>query len=441
MLYGERLSDLDELILRCRDKQAKQYITEAVDCYRVGAFRSCIVATWVALVFDFLHKLHELELTGDSKARQDLANFERIHKDGDLKASLEFERDILKLAKEEYELISDQEYADLERLHHDRNRCAHPSMNSSEDIYQPSAELARYHLRNAVIHFLQHPPVQGKAALDKLMQDIASEYFPKTIEGAIKSFSVGSLGRPREALIRNFVTVLLKQLILNDISEAEFERHIIALEAVRHMHRLFVEKVLDEKLNSLMQRLHDSQVSRALRFLVEIRDAWQYLKTDITNKLNNYVINMPARDSTPGIDNALNLSELKESAVSRIDSLSCEELCSVVKYKPRPEYVDKALQVYVDSNDWGQANSRTSLVTSLVEFLQECHIEQILRARMTKWAIKNSFSFKYIIYELEDSGRMSKEAIDEMRQRIKQEEEREIEDEVENEELVKPPEV
>ena len=52
----EAFIDLDELVVRCRDKQAKQFIKEAIACYKAGAYRSCIVATWNAVVFDFLHK-------------------------------------------------------------------------------------------------------------------------------------------------------------------------------------------------------------------------------------------------------------------------------------------------------------------------------------------------------------------------------------------------
>jgi hypothetical protein len=58
----ETFIDLDELILRCRDKASKKLIQEAVSCYRAGAYRSCIVSTWNAVVFDFLHKLRELDL-------------------------------------------------------------------------------------------------------------------------------------------------------------------------------------------------------------------------------------------------------------------------------------------------------------------------------------------------------------------------------------------
>lgn len=74
----ETFIDLDELIVRCRDKQAKKFIQEAVACYRSGAFRSCIVATWNAVVFDFLHKLRELELLGDGQASNLLKKFEKI---------------------------------------------------------------------------------------------------------------------------------------------------------------------------------------------------------------------------------------------------------------------------------------------------------------------------------------------------------------------------
>jgi hypothetical protein len=168
-MFGEHLVDLDELVLRCRDEQARRYIAEAVACYKVGAFRSTIVATWIAVIFDFIYKLRELELTGDAKAKQKLEEFEKIRRNNDITGALNFEKNILNLAKDEFQLLSPMEHADLSRLLSDRNRCAHPSMNSIEDTYQPSAELARYHLRNAVTCLLQRPPVQGKAAIEWLL--------------------------------------------------------------------------------------------------------------------------------------------------------------------------------------------------------------------------------------------------------------------------------
>ena len=72
----ERLVDLDELILRCRNERAKTYIAEAGACYRAGDFRAGMVTTWVAVVYDVLQKLDELALTGDKNAEAKRTEFE-----------------------------------------------------------------------------------------------------------------------------------------------------------------------------------------------------------------------------------------------------------------------------------------------------------------------------------------------------------------------------
>lgn len=63
------LADLDELVLRCKSAAAKAYINEATSCYFAGAYRSAIVATWIAVVYDFVDKLKDLELAGDANAK------------------------------------------------------------------------------------------------------------------------------------------------------------------------------------------------------------------------------------------------------------------------------------------------------------------------------------------------------------------------------------
>ncbi len=102
----ETFIDLDELIVSCRDKLAKKFIQEAVACYRAGAYRSCIVATWNAIVFDFLHKLRELELLGNGDATTILQKFETIRSGTKFKELWQFESDIPNLALTKFEFIS-----------------------------------------------------------------------------------------------------------------------------------------------------------------------------------------------------------------------------------------------------------------------------------------------------------------------------------------------
>jgi hypothetical protein len=171
-----------------------------------------------------MDKLRELAISGDKNASADVEELKTMHNSNDLKKSLKFERELLDRAKK-YELISDIEYSDLKRIQEDRNRCAHPSLVGEEDVYLPSAELARQHIHAAVIHLLRHPPAQGRYALERLVKDVESDYFPIDEKQARAWLQSGPLAKPRDSLIRNYVVVLLKKLIIekqSQISQVNF---------------------------------------------------------------------------------------------------------------------------------------------------------------------------------------------------------------------------
>ena len=68
-----------------------------------GAFRSSIVATWIAVVYDFLDKLRELEMNGDAAAKAKLQEFEGARASNNWKASLQFEARLLESAQNQFE--------------------------------------------------------------------------------------------------------------------------------------------------------------------------------------------------------------------------------------------------------------------------------------------------------------------------------------------------
>jgi hypothetical protein len=93
------LTDLDELTLRCRSEKAKVHLVEAVGCYRAGAYRASIVATWIAVAFDMIDKLGELALAGDPVARTHLEKVQSARASANLRAALDFEREIPQLVQ------------------------------------------------------------------------------------------------------------------------------------------------------------------------------------------------------------------------------------------------------------------------------------------------------------------------------------------------------
>lgn len=272
-----RMVDLDELVLCCRDEKAREYIREAVACYKSEAFRSAIVAAWIAVVFDILHKLRELDLTGDKNARKHLDDFEKIVAGGEskLKEALDFERGILDVAASDFELLTPNEKLDLARLQEDRNRCAHPSMQAMDTVYEPTAELARSHIRNAVEILLAREPVQGKAALARIWAEIKSEYFPTGTEEAVAHFRSGPLARARDSLVRNLVLSLVKAFVLDENAEGkQMQRAAAALGAVIALHRTRAEGTLSCDLPTILQRVSDDQIIRIISLARSCPPAW-----------------------------------------------------------------------------------------------------------------------------------------------------------------------
>src|SRR5579871_6047690 len=178
--------DLDDLVLECRSGNARRYVAEAISSYKAGAFRACIVMTWIAVVFDIVDKLREIALTGDARAVLIVNELDKIIATQDLPGALKFERELLAKATDDFEFFSPIEQSSLVRLQEDRHRCAHPSFLVPGEVYTPTPELARSHLRHAIEFVLKHPPVQGKAALNRVLTEISSEYFPKKKEDAIQ---------------------------------------------------------------------------------------------------------------------------------------------------------------------------------------------------------------------------------------------------------------
>lgn len=377
------LIDLDELILRCRDERAREYIREAVSCYKAGAFRACIVATWIAVVFDFIHKLRELDLTGDKQARVKLEEFDRIREAGQsaIKEALEFERSVLRVAAEDYELLTPLERQDLERLQEDRNRCAHPSMHSTETPYAPTAELARAHLRNAVECLLEREPVQGKAAFDRIWTDVMSEYFPMRQSEAQKHFEAGPLVRARDSLVRNLVVAFVKELLADRTQGPGVSRIVSALGAIIAMHRATAERVLSAELPRLLTTVDDNRLICALRCMAMVPTAWEHSGVAMQEKAKRYVELVKGDHVYLAVIAAMMNNELKKIGLSRLGDLSNVNLAVIVPHATFPECRAEAVARFCKSASFDAAKFLgETLLLPVAKHLEEEQVRQVLRA-------------------------------------------------------------
>lgn len=379
------LVDVEALILECRTKRAETYIQEAVNCYKSGAYRSCVVATWVAVTYDLIDKLRDLSLHGNSEAKQEIDKFEDIVASGAVSRSQKFENSLLDKARDKFELLASIEYKDLNRLREDRHRCAHPSVLPGGVIYQPTPEVARSHMRNAVGHLLSREPVQGKEAQERIMRDIRSEYFPSEHNEAIRRLKATPLANARESLVNSVVDLILKEALLDTFLDQHndqqkiYKRAVVlkALPEVASTHP--VENITKEKANKIFHRIEDAEIGRFIFICSKISYLWNSIEKKqqrVIDYLNQIRIEPSPQDDTvwlpiqkvhPDLLFALRVDGLRDLALERIQEAGPEALAEAAEKLPEDVEVselsnltDQVVKHYAESDsyyttrDWGK---------------------------------------------------------------------------------------
>ncbi|WP_433973120.1 hypothetical protein [Tunturiibacter lichenicola] len=395
------ISDLDEIVLACRSEVAKTQMHEAVNCYRAGAYRSTIIATWIAVLFDYISKLKELEMSGDNRAASRLAEFDRARATGDIAASLDFERTLVSEARDDFELLSAIEGKDLERLFEDRNRCAHSSMISMDEPYSPSPELARAHMKIAVTVFLQHPPIQGKAALDRVFQDIKSDYFPIEEEQAFDFLRNGPLARARKPLIRSIVIGITKDLLSEFRNQQERGRQFAALKAVGRLYPTDFDAALVEVLPKLVPATPDDKFHLAIRYLRQVGPAWKAMGLSAQIRASTSVRSAPPDTLMKFIGPALAVPTLRQDASLRLKDLSTEQIGRLVKAFPENIFIPRGLEIFSEVKGFRNAEAiLEEILVPLAPKLGPDDLSRLIEACEKNDQIHHAFGVPALLQEL-----------------------------------------
>jgi hypothetical protein len=370
--------DMEELLGRVRDALAKEQLREAINCYHAGSYRTAIVATWVAVVFDFVAKLRELDMTGNQAARAKLTALEAVRANHDLPQLLAFERDLVGDATTDFELISPVEAIDLDRLFEDRNRCAHPSLTALDDIFRPSAELARTHIVASVTNMLGQAPIQGTAAATKIFSEISSEYFPTDPIAAAEYLRHGPLARAKNTLIRSVVIGVTKDLVKETRTTIERKRQFAALNALGVMYPEQFKQALAENLGRIAESVDEASTRRIVLYAGQVRGAWEQLGMSAQIKCTNFVANAGIESINVGILRALDIPKLREKAITRIPELGGSALGRMLQNRPEPLFKERCLYLFERSSNFREAESNLrSLVLPYAQDLSGVEMERI----------------------------------------------------------------
>jgi hypothetical protein len=360
---NETLIDIEVLTLRCRSEQSKTYISDAVLCYRSGAYRATIVSVWIAVIFDLVDKIRELSVAGESRAVVIWNKYEKYIQqiedgnDQGIKGALEFERELIGICRKELQFFDQQQMVDLERLREDRHRCAHPSFQRIGEPYRPSAEQARLHLTNAVSHVLSQPPVQGKAQLARLQSLVGSAYFPLDVGQAVTQLRASALGRANEALVNAFIDMAVFGYFKQDSPMYWKEQAGAALEAVLEMYRPQAETRLIKQFNRVLHDASDAELGRAILLVASVSTSWRFLEQPSKEKIILYIQNSDPMLILPTLSKLKHVPELTETIKAKFADMNSEQLhAASVSFGLGEFSKSRALELLSQVGSWNSAN-------------------------------------------------------------------------------------
>ncbi len=405
--------DIEDLVQRCRNTNARAYIKEAVDCYRIGAYRACVITTWIALVYDFIDKLRELALAGDKAAARRVDEFDKIQNKRDTEAALKFEREVLTVAKDEFELITIQEMADLSRLFEDRNRCGHPNLNRDNEVYAPPAELARLHLRMAIEHVLERPPAQGQVALSILRQTVDSDYFPIIIDEAEQVLKATPLPRAKKTVVRQFILGAFISLMKEALTERKMQQRLVAAQVAQRLHPHTSKLLLEDKFDESVFQTSDDSWARVLWLLAVHPDLQSFIKDATWVKIENYAKAIPFAEFG-AILNSLSIQRIREFGLRRMEQATKVELSTEVARlmrKPDDAFIDRCIELYSESVSFDSANSMAKeLIIPLLGYMSPSQAQAVVEAGKNV-QVRESIRYPGVVSSIKSSEIFAKEVL------------------------------
>jgi hypothetical protein len=334
-------------------------------------------------VYDLIAKYRELSAMGDAAATAFLQSWDNATAAGDIAKLLQLEGGILEDATANTQVVNRIARTHLERLREDRHLCAHPAFSAEADLVEPSPELVRLHLVNAVELVLSQEPLQGKAIFDLYDVDVQSPGFPTAYERILDYVEQRYLARVRAQNVRNFGTVLAKSLLKGVPAQWEpLHRKIIpSLVAVRDRAAPAWPDV-SLAIVRLMDNLEPANRPRAIAFIAAFPDFWPRLQEPTRTALQETIDNAaPAALADYRILAGVTVPQFRAVLLRLIVGLNRQHLAAAIASQPLAELWPRVVEEYRDSGNWrGSETNFSELITPFAGRLSSQQLDQLLDA-------------------------------------------------------------
>lgn len=182
-----RVFSLETQKRKIYDKRTKRYFEEVYKGYANGCFRSATVMLWSVVVCDLIFKLQELkDLYSDSAAEKILKEIEKMQKDDPY--SPKWEKELIKMVFERTQLLDTASNHKIMMIQDHRHLSAHPVLSDEDTLFEPTEEMVRSDIRNAIEVVLSKPPFLTQKILSTILIDLSKIKDAIVSDAALKKY-------------------------------------------------------------------------------------------------------------------------------------------------------------------------------------------------------------------------------------------------------------
>lgn len=376
---------LEDLQAAVRDPGSRRYLTEAVRAYQAGAFRPAIVGTWVAVALDLVNKIREIAAAGEGEARSFVEGLNRAIASGNVEHVAKLERDLLEVCRDKFELLSDREVEELERLRKDRHVCAHPAFVRPDEVFEPTPELVRVHLGTAVDAVLSKGPTPGKKAIERFRQEVDGTTFPNNIDDLCDYLRERYFERGKSSLRRGLAELIVKVAI--SPPDGDLRRGDRCALAAHALERIEPD-LLSDALNKIVKGKEEGPgltATELIRFAGALGDldlAWLALPASSHHRVKAAV---EAADLRSLLDHGVFTRRLPDGIAAAVngrrENLNVANLVEVVSENPDLSFTQAAIKVFEDSGNFRSAESNMArMILPIAKEMSPSDVKSVIAA-------------------------------------------------------------
>ncbi|MCW3844395.1 hypothetical protein ONA70_30340 [Micromonospora yasonensis] len=377
---------LEDLRVQVLSTQSRRYIDEAIAAYGAGAYRSAIIAIWIAITADVMYKLRLLADQGDRAAQAAQRDLDRAISSGDKTSLQKFENGLLAQARDTFQFIGDREHTELSRIYEDRNLCAHPAYSRGNDeLFSPTPELVRAHLSTAIDALLSHGPVTGRKAIERFEREIRESSFPQDDAKLKEYLSESYMHRGTPALRVNLMKVICKSTLDADHDDYLRWKYTRSARVLQDLRPIEFEESLKAVLDARQDNLDDEGLFLLVNGLCQLQETWPLLHAGVQHRIEELLGQLPIHDLVirsqlysplpPEPIRSFLITRLGEAVMSTSDSRYFNQFGS-----PDPDLVPHLAGLVVDAQSYSEAAAPLGWVNSMSEEIPLDGLRTVLAA-------------------------------------------------------------